>query len=82
MKRSTWSRRLDRPIDVQNHGQLATLSDVRKFLLRLAPERQAHAQWQNVAAAALQAATDGSTAGVSVALQLALQISGVDYELK
>ncbi len=79
IKRPDWSQRLPRAIDVESHMQLATLSDVREFLLRLSADRQAHRQWQSVAAALLAAADASSIEEVAVALQLALQISGVPY---
>jgi hypothetical protein len=61
---------------------LKTLADVRTLLGHLPKEAQAKSTWQHVEAALKQAATGGDTTQVSIAVQMALMLEGVEYRLK
>ncbi|MGB6754634.1 MAG: hypothetical protein WBE71_19255 [Xanthobacteraceae bacterium] len=85
MPRPNWSRPLPRPLTILDDGKeflrLTTLADVLDFLKRIPKERRQFETWQHVEAMLKQAAAGGDTTQVSVALQMVLQLEGVEYTL-
>jgi hypothetical protein len=83
MPRPNRSRSLPRPLSIMDDGKefvrLSTLADVRDFLKRVPKATRAKDTWQHVAAELKKAAEGGDTTQVSIALQIALNLEGVEW---
>jgi hypothetical protein len=72
-----WNLPLDRPIEIDGGDQrLATLRDVGTFILALPERLKLQPPWQAAAESVLEAARSGDVAPVTIALHLALLLSG------
>jgi hypothetical protein len=72
-----WNLPLDRPIEIEHGGQrLATLRDVGTFILALPETLKMQPSWQAATEAVLEAAQSGDIASVTIALHMALLLSG------
>jgi hypothetical protein len=72
-----WNLPLDHPIEVE-HGEqwLATLGDVGTFILNLPETLKGQRSWQAATETVLEAAKSGDTASVTIAVHMALMVSG------
>jgi hypothetical protein len=61
--------------------RLSTLTDVRDFLKHVPRARQESSTWQHVTSELKKAAAGGDARPVSIALQMAFQLEGVEYRL-
>jgi hypothetical protein len=72
-----WNLPLDHPIEVEQGDQwLATLGDVGTFILNLPEALKQQRSWQAAAETVLDAAKSGDTAPVTIAVHMALLLSG------
>ena len=76
-EQSFWNLPLDHPIEIE-HGDwwLATLGDVGAFILDLPETLQQQHSWQAATETVLEAARSGDTAPVTLAVHMALMLSG------
>jgi hypothetical protein len=83
MARADSSRPLPRSIVIPGVMTIATLADVRELVEKHLPKRYRQATpWRHVAAELKAVGKSRSTADVSVALQMALSLSGVDFQVR
>jgi hypothetical protein len=77
LREQCWKLPLDHPIEVE-HGEqwLATLGDVGTFILDLPETLKQQHSWQVATASVLEAAKSGDTAPVTIAVHMALLLSG------
>ena len=72
-----WNLPLDRPIEIEHGDQwLATLGDVGTFILALPDTLKRQHSWQAATEIVLEAARSGDTAPVTIAVHMALMLSG------
>jgi hypothetical protein len=72
-----WNEPLDRPIEIGQGDQcLATLGDVGTFILDLPEALQRQHAWRVVTEIVLEAAKSGDMAHVTMAVHMALMLSG------
>jgi hypothetical protein len=72
-----WKLPLDHPIEVEHGDQwLATLGDVGTFILNLPETMKGQHSWRVATATVLEAAKSGDTAPVTIAVHMALMLSG------
>jgi hypothetical protein len=83
MPRPNWSRPLPRPLVIPTVLTLTTLADVRDLIERHLPRmHREKATWRYVSNQLAKAARGGDTTDVAVALQIALQLEGVQCRPK
>ena len=76
----TWSRRLPRPIHLNDGRMIDTLAAARDFMLELPPPRQAREHWRQTAEIVLKAAYRSRQAPIrdaSAQLSRALETDGL-----
>ena len=73
---SAWKLPLDHPIEVERGGRLATLGDVGVFILALPDALKAHQSWKDAAEAVVAALSSRDTAPVTLAVYMALILTG------
>ena len=74
---------LPRPLIIPGVMIIATLADVRTLIVRHLPaEYRAQPAWRHAATELAKAAAGTDTADVSIALRLALALSGVEFRMK
>jgi hypothetical protein len=71
-----WNLPLDRPIEIEHDQRLATLGDVGTFILALPETLKLQPSWQAATESVLEAAQSGDIASVTIALHMALLLSG------
>jgi len=77
--RPDWSRALPRPLVIPGIMTLKTLADVRELIEKHLPtETRKKATWQHVASYLAEAAAGADTVDVAVALQMVLNMEGVE----
>jgi hypothetical protein len=83
MARADSSRPLPRSIVIPDVMRIATLADVRELVQKHLPKHyRQQTPWRHVADELKAARKSGSTADVSVALQMALSLSRVEFRVK
>jgi hypothetical protein len=77
LSEQSWNLPLDHPIEVKHGDQwLATLGDVGTFILNLPETLRRQGSWQAATETVLEAARSGDTASVTIAVHMALILSG------
>jgi hypothetical protein len=77
LREQCWNLPLDHPIEVEHGDQwLETLGDVGTFILNLPETLQRQRSWQAATETVLEAAKSGDTASVTIAIHMALMLSG------
>jgi hypothetical protein len=77
LRPNVWNLPLDFPIEVDERGsRLATLGDVAAFILALPETPKRREQWEAAAATVIEAAKSGDTTPVTLAVSMALILSG------
>jgi hypothetical protein len=72
-----WHLPLDHPIEIEQRAHwLTTLGDVANFILDLPDTLKRHPSWQAATGVVLEAARSGDTAPVTMAIHMALMLSG------
>jgi hypothetical protein len=72
-----WNLPLDHPIEIEHGDQcLATLGDVATFILALSETQKRQHSWQAAIEVVLEAARSGEIASVTIAVHMALLLSG------
>jgi hypothetical protein len=77
-RRPDWSRRLPQPLTIPEVADLHTFGDVRELLTHLPERARDKSTWQHVISCLEEAALEGDTQNVAIALRMVLLMEGVE----